>query len=135
MVKVLRMAVPNQFLKTSFKVRLSATDAHYADQLVSGARVLEFFGDAATELLIRHDNDEGLFRAYESVEFLAPVRAGDFLEVRAEIVKVGNSSRKMAFAAYKVIEAKPSPDAPFRAIPLDPPTLCVKAVGTCVVKK
>jgi 3-aminobutyryl-CoA ammonia-lyase len=125
----------NPNLSTSFKVRMSATDAHYADQLVSGARVLEFFGDAATELLIRHDNDEGLFRAYESVEFLAPVRAGDFLEIRAAIVKVGNTSRKMEFTAYKVIEAKPLPDAPFHAVALDPQTLCVKAVGTCVVKK
>lgn len=124
-----------QKFATSFKVRLSAADAHYADQLVSGAHILEFFGDAATELLILHDNDEGLFRAYESVDFLAPVRAGDFLEIRAEIVKVGNSSRKMEFAAYKVIEAKPLPQRPFHAVPLDPPVLCVKAVGTCVVKK
>lgn len=122
-------------LETSFRVRLAAADAHYADNLVSGARVLEFFGDAATELLIRHDHDEGLFRAYESVEFLAPVRAGDFLEVRAAIVKLGNSSRKMEFTASKVIEARPLPDQPFHAVPLVPPVLCVKAVGTCVVKK
>jgi acyl-CoA hydrolase len=124
-----------QNLSTSFRVRLSAHDAHYADLLVSGARILEFFGDAATELLIRLDQDEGLFRAYESVDFLAPVRSGDFLEVRAKIVRVGNTSRKMEFEAVKVIEAKPTAKSPFHAVVLKTPVVCVKAVGTCVVKK
>jgi 3-aminobutyryl-CoA ammonia-lyase len=122
-------------MKTTFKVRLSSADAHYADNLVSGAKVLEFFGDAATELLIRQDGDEGLFRAYESVDFLAPVRAGDFLEVSAEITNVGNSSRKIEFFAYKVIEARPTAKDPHAAVVLDEPILATKAVGTCVVKK
>lgn len=122
-------------MQTSFKIRLSAADAHYADNLVSGARVLEFFGDAATELLIRHDGDEGLFRAYEDIEFLSPVRAGDFLEVRAEIIKVGNSSRRINFTAHKIIAAKPTVTNPHAAAVLSVPVLCVKAVGTCVVKK
>lgn len=122
-------------LSTSFKVRLAAADAHYAAGLVSGARVLEFFGDAATELLIRHDGNEGLFRAYESVEFLAPVRAGDFLEIRARIVSVGNTSRKLAFEAVKIIEAMPGSADPHHAVVLDQEIVAVKAVGTCVVKK
>lgn len=122
-------------MKISFTVRLSAGDARYAGSLVSGARVLEFFGDAATELCIRHDGDEGLFRAYESVEFLAPVRAGDFLEIQAEIIKVGNTSRKMRFQALKVIEAVPAAKNPHAAKTLAQPLLCVKAVGTCVVIK
>lgn len=122
-------------LFTTFKVRLSAAHAHYADHLVSGAHLLEYFGDAATELLIRHDADEGLFRAYESVEFLAPVRSGDFLEIQAKIIKVGNTSRKMEFAAYKIIAAQPTAKNPFHAVVLENPVLCCKAVGTCVVKK
>lgn len=120
--------------QTSFKVRLSSADAHYADNLVSGAKVLEFFGDAATELLILKDGDEGYFRAYENVEFLHPVRAGDFLEITAEITKVGNTSRKMEFAAHKVIESCPTTEDPHAAKTVDP-ILCVKAVGTCVVAK
>lgn len=121
--------------KTQFKIRLSLADAHYAGNLVSGAKILEFFGDAATELLIRTDGDEGLFRAYESVEFLAPVQAGDFLDVQAEITAVGNTSRKIKFAAYKIIEACPQPQNPHAARVLSTPVLCVSAVGTCVVKK
>lgn len=124
-----------KYMKTSFKIRLSNADAHYAGNLVSGAKVLEFFGDAATELLIQHDGDEGFFRAYDMVEFVAPVRAGDFLEISAEITKVGNSSRTMRFAAYKVIEAKPTTTNPHAAEVLAVPILCVKATGTCVVKK
>src|SRR6478672_886511 len=66
-------------LTVTLRVRMGAHDTHYAGELVDGARVLGLFGDVATELLIRLDGDEGLFRAYEGIEFLAPVRAGDFI--------------------------------------------------------
>ena len=62
------------------RLRIAAHDAHYAGGLVDGAKLLQLFGDVATELLIRSDGDEGLFVAYDSVEFLAPVHAGDFIE-------------------------------------------------------
>lgn len=117
------------------RIRLSQADAHYGGDLVDGARILQFFGDVATELCIQQDGDEGLFRAYESVDFLAPVYAGDFLEVSGEIVQVGKTSRKMKFAAYKVIEASRNPKSPTKAKVLKKKVLVVKAVGTCVVKR
>jgi len=112
---------------------MSQADAHYGRNLVDGARMLQLFGDAATELCIQHDGEEGLFRAYQSVEFLAPVYAGDFLEVQAKIVKVGKSSRQMKFEAYKIIEASKNPKFPSRAKILKKPLLVAKAIGTCVV--
>lgn len=121
--------------KTSHKIRMSQADAHYGGNLVEGARVLALFGDAATELCIRESSDEGLFRAYESIEFLAPVYAGDFLEIHAEIIQKGKSSRKMKFEAYKIIEASQDPKNPNKAQVLKQALLVVKAVGTCVVKK
>src|SRR5580704_11203529 len=93
--------------QTTLRLRMSAHDGHYAGGLVDGARVLQLFGDVATELLIRLDGDEGLFRAYESVEFLAPVRAGDYLEVTGKITAIGKSSRTMEFEAKKVIQPLP----------------------------
>ena len=66
-------------IKATIRLRMSAHDAHYGGNLVDGARMLGLFGDVATELLIRHDGDEGLFRAYDSVEFLAPVFPGDYI--------------------------------------------------------
>src|SRR5881275_672695 len=89
--------------KVTLRLRMSSHDAHYAGELVDGARMLALFGDVATELLIRLDGDEGLFRAYESVEFLAPVFAGDFIEASGELLSVGNSSRQIRFEARKVI--------------------------------
>ncbi|NLW20548.1 MAG: 3-aminobutyryl-CoA ammonia lyase [Clostridiales bacterium] len=119
-------------MKTTLKLRLSAQDAHYGGGLVDGARVLALFGDAATELLIRHDGDEGLFRAYEQVDFLAPLYAGDFIEVHAEIIKAGKTSRQMSFACYKVISPQPE-IGPSAAQVLAEPVLCASALGTCVV--
>src|SRR5262245_48750794 len=66
-------------------IRVRMSRPHYAGNLVDGAQLLELFGDVATELCVRADGDEGLFRAYDSVEFLAPVYAGDFIEARGEI--------------------------------------------------
>ena len=120
-------------LKVTHRVRMSHADAHYAGDLVDGARLLALFGDVATDLLIQSDGEEGLFRAYQSVEFLAPVRAGDFLEVAGEITRFGKSSREMRFVAKKVIEAEIGSDPPGRARVLGKPTIVCKAIGTCVV--
>lgn len=121
-------------METRFKVRMSAHDAHYAGNLVDGARILNLFGDAATELLIRYDGDEGLFRAYSSVEFLAPVYAGDFIEVSAKITSVGDTSREMEFEARKIISRAPEFGESAAEV-LDAPALVCKAQGTCVTPK
>ena len=120
--------------KSYIRVRMSSSDAHYGGNLVDGAKMLQFFGDIATELLIRHDGDEGLFAGYESVEFLAPVYAGDYIEAFGEIVKVGNTSRKMSFTARKII--RPLPEVSDSAAEvLDEPIVVCRAIGTCVVPK
>ena len=119
---------------SKLRVRISQQDVHYGGGLLSGSQLLEFFGDVATELLIRHDGDEGLFRAYDSVEFLAPVFAGDYLEIEGKITHVGNTSRKMEFTAKKVITPEPTV-SPSAARLLKEPVLAAKASGTCVVPK
>lgn len=119
-------------MKTQIRLRLSSHDAHYGGGLVDGARMLGLFGDVATELLIRHDGDEGLFRAYDSVEFLAPVFAGDFIEAEGEIVSVGRTSRKMRFEARKVIAPRPDLNDSAADVLATAVVVC-RATGTCVV--
>ena len=121
-------------MKIIHKLRLSQQDAHYGGSLVDGARILGLFGDVATELLIRHDGDEGLFRAYEQIDFLAPVYAGDFLEITGTIEKSGGSSRFMRFTCHKYISSR-SDISPSAADVLSEPVLCVSAAGTCIVPK
>ncbi|MEJ5258240.1 MAG: hotdog domain-containing protein [Fervidobacterium sp.] len=120
--------------KAIIRVRMSQADAHYGGNLVDGAKMLQLFGDVATELLIRFDGDEGLFRAYDSVEFLAPVYAGDYIEARGEIIEVGRTSRKMKFEAYKVIRSRPDINDSAAEV-LEEPILVCRASGTCVVPK
>lgn len=118
--------------KVLIRLRMSSHDAHYGGNLVDGAKMLQLFGDVATELLIRNDGDEGLFKAYDNVEFMAPVYAGDYIEATGEITQIGNSSRKMTFEARKVII--PRPDISESAADyLDEPIIVCKASGTCVV--
>lgn len=116
------------------RMRMSSHDAHYGGNLVDGAKMLQLFGDVATELLIQQDGDEGLFKAYDNIEFMAPVYAGDYIEATGQITSVGNSSRKMEFVAKKVIV--PRPDiSPSAADILDEPIIVCKASGTCVTPK
>src|SRR5580692_818457 len=122
--------------KVSLRLRMAASDAHYAGELVDGARMLALFGDLATELLIVLDGDEGLFRAYESVEFLAPVFAGDFIEATAELVRIGSTSREMRFEAKKIITNLRQPGAaPSAADVLAEPLVVCRATGTCVTPR
>lgn len=113
------------------RVRMSAKDAHYGGNLVDGAHMVHLFGDVATELLIKQDGDEGLFCAYDMVEFKAPVYAGDYIEAYGEITHVGNTSRKMKFEAYKVIRTLPEISASAAEV-LEERILVARATGTCV---
>ena len=114
--------------------RLGSEDAHYGGNLVAGAKQLEIVGDLITELAMRHDGDEGLFRAYASVEFLAPLYAGDWIEAKGRIVKVGNSSRTCEFEVWKIGGARPDVSESAAEF-LDEPVLTCRAVGTTVVPK
>ncbi len=118
----------------TLRVRMSQADAHYGGNLVDGARLLALFGDVATELLVRLDGDEGLLRAYDAVEFLAPVFAGDVIEVTGEITRVGTTSRAMRFEARKVVRPRPDLGESAAEVLPEPAAVC-RATGTCVVPK
>lgn len=122
--------------KVTLRVRMSMRDAHYAGNLVNGARMLDFFGDVATELAIRMDGDEALYRTYEHIDFLAPVYAGDFMEYHGWLEKAGKTSHRMKFEAYKVIEAVRQPGFETSAANvLYPPVLVGRAEGVCVTPR
>ena len=106
--------------------------AHYAGNLVDGAYSLGLFGDVATELCITTDEDEGLFASYDDVQFVNPVRAGDLLEVTAELVRVGTRSRVIAFTATVVGRGTPEAGASSARM-LAEPLVATTATGTCVV--
>ena len=98
--------------RTKIRLRMSAKDAHYGGNLV----------------------DEGLFCAYDMIEFKAPVYAGDFIEAEGWIDREGNTSRHMMFEARKVAVARPD-ISPSAADELDEPILVCRASGTCVTPK
>lgn len=112
------------------RLRMSGADARYGGGLVDGARIAELFGDAVTELLIRHDGDEGLSRVM-TTEFLAPVRSGDYIEIRARLVAVGKSSRRIECTAHKLIELVDPNGSAARV--LEQPLLVAKALDIAVV--
>ena len=106
--------------------------AHYGGNLVDGAYGLALFGDVATDLAIHTDGDESLLAGYSDVEFLAPVQAGDVVEVTATLTRIGTRSREVSFVARVLCRAAPE-RGPSAADVLDPPVVATKATATIVV--
>ncbi|MEV4543473.1 hotdog domain-containing protein [Micromonospora echinaurantiaca] len=106
--------------------------AHYAGNLVDGAYALGLFGDVATEVCIRTDGDEGLFASYSDVQFTAPMKAGDVLEVTATVTRVGTRSRTIDFVARVVCRGRPDKGESAAEV-LAEPIVAVTATGTVVV--
>ncbi|MGC1215619.1 MAG: hotdog domain-containing protein [Micromonospora sp.] len=106
--------------------------AHYAGNLVDGAYALGLFGDVATEVCIRTDGDEGLFASYSDVQFRAPMKAGDVLEVVATVSRVGTRSRTIDFVARVVCRGRPDTSESAAEV-LAEPIVAVTATGTVVV--
>jgi 3-aminobutyryl-CoA ammonia-lyase len=107
--------------------------AHYAGHLVDGAYSLGLFGDVATEMCIRTDGDEGLFASYSDVQFRAPVRAGDVVEVLCRLVRVGSRSRELELEVRVVARGEPTEGRPGASRMLDEPLVATTATGTVVV--
>jgi 3-aminobutyryl-CoA ammonia-lyase len=119
-------------LRISHRRYVAYSHAHYAGNLVDGAYSLGLFGDVATEMCIVTDEDEGLFASYSDVQFRSPVRAGDLLEITAELVRVGTRSRVMEFTACVVGRGAPEAGASAARM-LPEPVVATTATGTCVV--
>jgi 3-aminobutyryl-CoA ammonia-lyase len=119
----------DQPVTASLRLRLGPGDARYAGGLVAGAKVMELFGDLETELCLREGGDEGLCAAYHTVEFLAPLHVGDFVEAHAEVVARGRSSRRIEAKVFKVLGS----DEDGLAVVYDEPILAARASATIVV--
>ncbi len=119
-------------LTVSHRRYVPYSHAHYAGDLVDGAYLLGLFGDVATELCIRSDGDEGLFASYDDVQFLAPVHAGDVLEVSGTLTRIGRRSRDVEFAAQVLCRAVPD-RSPSAADVLEEPLPVARARGTVVI--
>ena len=75
-----------------------------------------------------------MFASYSDVQFVAPVRAGDVLEVEATVTRVGRRSRELAFVARVVCRGSAETGASAGAAQvLAEPLVVTTAVGTVVV--
>ncbi len=128
------MTDPRLGLTVTHRRYVPYSHAHYAGNLVDGAYSLGLFGDVATEVCVRTDGDEGLFASYSDVQFRSPVRAGDILEVTAEVVRVGTRSRTLDFSVKVVGRGRPDLGESAAEM-LQEPVVATTATGTVVVPK
>jgi len=88
--------------------------------------------DPNARVMRRFHGDEGLLASYSDVQFRAPVRAGDVIEVTATVTAVGRRSRQLRFEAQVVCRADPA-RGDSAATVLAEPIVVVTATGTVVV--
>ena len=125
------MAKPDAALR----VRLGTKDTQYRSGLIPAATVMRFFADCTTEIGIRDNGRPGLLAAYEKVEFLLPLRIGDYIEIRAAVMSRGRRSRRIALEAWRLVRA-PAGGAPRREDALcEPPELVARGIMISVAPK
>ena len=112
-------------------VRISSKHAHYGGNLVSGAHILELFGDAVTGLSAFEDNDEGLLSSWTDVQFLKPVHPGDFIRIDAALTKRSKLRRFVCVTASRIIRHLPDKNSAVEK--LDVPECVARASGIIVI--
>jgi acyl-CoA hydrolase len=115
----------------SLRLRLAPADARYAGGIAAGSKMMEIFADVETELCLLEGGDEGLCAGHDSVEFLAPLKVGDFVEAKGRVVARGRSSRRIEIELWRVVSVD---DRGIR-VPDDAPLLAGRASVTVVVGK
>lgn len=88
------------------RLRVSPRDAHYGGNLVSGAKVMELFGDAMTLLAVAECSDEGLLKSWENAKFIAPLFPGDFIRIAATKIEGGLLQEKYELFACREVASQ-----------------------------
>ena len=125
-------AMPDQDLSRYFAEIELRVDSHYTDGVVSLGTIVELFGMAGTKLAYMIDGDGGLMRAFETVEFLAPVYHADFVRATARLLAVGRTSRRRSYELYVTARTHGVGSSLTHGEALNPPILAARAIGTSV---
>lgn len=89
------MSDPRTGLAVTHSRYVGHQHTHFAGRQIDHSYTMSLLSDAATEVCIRTDGDEGAIVAYNEIDFLAPIYAGDVLEVEAFVTAVGSTSREL----------------------------------------
>ncbi|MEF9916145.1 MAG: beta-alanyl-CoA:ammonia lyase [Lachnospiraceae bacterium] len=118
---------------------MTTADANNPEGVVPFGRQFDFIGDVETELMILNDGDESLCLGYTDVELYEDVYVGDMIDVTAEMIKVGNTSRTCKIRTYKVATLASRLDAsnakPNEMHYFEEPKLITEGTVVLVVKK
>lgn len=111
------------------RLRASTSKGHHSGCLVDGPTLIRIFGDAVAEILIRHDGNEGRLETLDA-EFLGVVRAGEYIEIRANLTQSRVTSHTFECTAFKVIELVQPEGSSARVLP--EPELVAKAIAVAI---
>jgi 3-aminobutyryl-CoA ammonia-lyase len=95
--------------------KLEPEDTHYRGDLIPAATIMRLFADCEARVCVRDHGRPGFVAAYKESQFLRPLRVGDHVEVRANLVECRNSERITGLQVWRlhpvesqIIEAYPN---------------------------
>ena len=126
------MTRPRLGLTVTHRRYVPYSHAHYAGNLVDGAYSLGPSATSPPRCASAPTATRACSPPTPTVQFLAPVRAGDVIEVDARLVRVGTRSREIEFEVRVVGRGAPERGASAADV-LDPPIVATTARGVVVV--
>lgn len=85
------------------RLRIHTLDTHYLGGLLAGASLTRIMADAAAEIVIRRTGRYAQMDRFEKVDILAPVYAGEFIEVTADIAEEREGQLAIEVAAERAL--------------------------------
>lgn len=82
--------------------KMTTADANNPEGVVPFGRQFDFYGDVETELMILNDGDESLCLGYTDLKLYEDIYVGDQIDFKAEMTKIGATSRACRVTTYKV---------------------------------
>lgn len=118
------------------RMRLRADDTHYASGVIPAATYMALMADAGAMLGLMRGESAGYLARWEGVDFTAVCHVGDYIEVRCELVKKGNRSRRMRLEVVKLISTDSGePGQTTKGAVLDPPELVARGEYVGVIPR
>ena len=112
----------------TMRYRMSTRDAFYGGGVVNGARSITLLEDAADRLMAKVYKNTGRCSKVKKIRLFVPCFAGDYIEIRARILKEEDEKTLIEVRSFKVAQIPEKPKFASSIDVLEDPTLSTLAI-------
>ena len=112
----------------TMRYRMSTRDAFYGGGVVNGARSITLLEDAAERLMAKVYKNIGRCSKVKKIRLFIPCFAGDYIEIRARILKEENKKALIEVRSFKIAQIPEKPEFESSIDVLEDPPLSTLAI-------